>query len=482
MRQETGPDPSLATRTVRGVFWVASSFGLQVATTFVFYGLLGPERMGGFEWALVLVMLLALLCDLGLGSALVQDREAGDEHFDTAFWTSLIFGSAVTGGVLAAAPTLAAWLSRGEAQGFEGILSRLVLLVPLASVSGVFRARLQRDLRWRAMAAAEIAASVAHAVVSFTLLAAGQGVMSVVYGALAREAALVAGLALAARWLPGLALHLLALRRIVAFGLNLTGSRCLQFLGSNLARLLIYPLLGEAALGHFSFAYRLTLLPLVRVSTILTRVFFPTFSAIQRDTDLLRGAYLRSVQAVALGYWPVLAGLALLAEPVVTLTRPDMAPAVWPLRLLALATLVKAAGTGVGSVFLARGRASWALYWSLFTLVVLVPSLYGSVGYGVAGVSGALAVTAVLFLVLSQHLANRLLEMGFADYLAVLWRPALVTASVALALGVTSPWRPKAPLAACAAGGLLAALGGLAGARLFAWNELMGLWRSARGE
>ncbi len=473
---------SLATRTLRGLFWTGSAFVLQIATTLVFYRLLGAERMGGFEWALLLVMLVALLCDLGLGSALVQDREAGDEHFDAAFWTCLAFGSAMTALVLVLAPSLAGWLSRAETANFESILSRLVLLVPFASVSGVFRARLQRDLRWRAMAAAEIAASFVHAALSFSLLAAGHGVMSVVYGALAREVVLLAGLAVAARWLPRPALRPSALRRIAAFGLNLTGSRCLQYLNSNLPRLFIYPLLGEAAMGHFSFAYRLTLLPLVRLSTVITRVFFPTFSAIQKDTSLLRRAYLRSVQSMALGYWPVLAALALLAEPVVAVTRPDMAPAVWPLRLLALATLVKAAGTGVGSVFLACGRANWALYWALLSFAVLVPTLYGAVGYGVTGVGAAILLTSLLFLALSQHLANRLLEMGFADYLAVLWRPGLVAGSVALALAAASPWRPAAPLEACIAGGLAAALGGLAGARLFAWTELTGLWRSARGD
>ena len=471
---------SLATRTVRGLFWTGSAFALQIATTLVFYRLLGAERMGGFEWALLLVMLAALLCDLGLGSALVQDREAGDEHFDAAFWTCLAFGSATTALVLALAPSLAGWLSREETRDFETILSRLVLLVPFAAVSGVFRARLQRDLRWRAMAAAEIAASGVHAALSFALLAAGLGVMSVVWGALAREVVLLVGLALAARWLPRPALRPSALRRIAAFGLNLTGSRCLQYLGSNLPRLFIYPLLGEAAMGHFSFAYRLTLLPLVRLSTVITRVFFPTFSAIQKDTDLRR-AYLRSVSAIALGYWPVLAGLALLAEPVVTLTRPDMAPAVWPLRLLALATLVKAAGTGVGSVFLARGRANWALYWALASLAVLVPALYGAVGYGVTGVGAAILLTSLLFLALSQHLANRLLAMGFADYLAALRRPGLVAASSALALAATSPWWPPPPLAACLIGGLAAALGGLAAARLFAREDLGEMWRSVRG-
>lgn len=472
---------SLATRTVRGMFWTGSAFSLQVLTTLVFYRVLG-EKMGGFEWALILVMLLALLCDLGLGSALVQDRDAGEGCFDAAFWTSLVFGLAVTGGVLLSAPWIGTWLTREDASGFVLVLSGLILLVPFAAVSGVFRARLQRELRWRAMAAAEIASSVAHAVSAFGLLWAGYGVMSAVYSSVVREVALLLGLAITGRWLPGLSFQSADLRRIVRFGLHLTGSRCVTYLNSNLASFVIYLLLGGPALAYFRLAYRLTLMPLVRVSTVITRVFFPTFSAIQQDDGLLRRAYLRTVQAVSLGYWPVLAGVIVLAEPVIGLAGPEMAPAVWPLRLLALATVVKAAGTAVGSVYLAKGRANWALYWSLFSLAVLAPTLYWGVGWGVNGVCAVIAGTAVLFLVLSQHLGNRLLGMGFTTYLSVLWRPAAVAVTAGLVLVLARPLLSATPIAACAAGALIGGAATLVALRLFAWGDVMAMWRSARGD
>ncbi len=454
---------------------------MQVVTTFVFYGMLGAERMGAFEWALMIVMFLALLCDLGLGSALVQDRDVGDQHFTAAFWVCLFFGLTTTALVIVMAPWLAALFSRQDTVGFEPILRGMVLLVPFAAVSGLFRAKLQRDLRWRAMAAAEIAASVIHAATAFGLLAMGHGIMSAVHSAVAREAALLLGMAWTAHWLPATRFNIDAVRRILAFGLNLTGSRCLNYLNSNLARGVIFVSLGGTSLGYFSFANRLTLLPLVRISTVITRVFFPTFSAIVDDDALLRRAYLRSVQAVALAYWPVLATLFVLAEPVALLANTDMGPAVWPLRLLALATVIKAVGAGVGSVFLAKGRASWALYWSLFSLVVLIPALYWGGSHGVAGVCVALGATGVVFLALSQHLANRLLDIGFGAYFDQLWRPALVAAMTGGAVFGCSPLLPSTPILACAAGGVVALIAGLAALRLCAWKDITDMVASARG-
>lgn len=474
--------PSLATSTVRGLFWTGSAFALQVLTTVAFYRFLPVAQMGDFEWALMMVMFLALLCDLGLGSALVQDRDAGEEHFDAAFWASLVAGAGLTAAVVTSAPWLSRVLAGNAREGFAPILSGLVLLVPFAAVSGVFRARLQRDLRWRVMALAEITASVLHACLAFALLAAGTGIMSAVYSAVAREVALLAGLAAAARWLPTPAFRGAALRRILGFGLNLTGSRCLNYVNSNLASIVIYPLLGSAANGYLRLASRLTLVPLVRVSTIITRVFFPTFTVIQDDEALLRRVYLRSVQALALGYWPVMAGLFVLADEVIALTGPEMVAAVWPLRLLALATMFKAVGMTVGSVFLARGRASWALYWSLFSLAVLAPALYGSVDWGVTGVCAVTAGSSVLFLVLSQDLANRLMNLGFGPFLDILGRPLLVSAAVGLMLWAVQPLLPAQPLAAGAAATAAAALFLAAALRLFAWKEVLAVYRSARGD
>jgi O-antigen/teichoic acid export membrane protein len=331
------------------------------------------------------------------------------------------------------------------------------------------------------MAVAEIGSSVVHAGVAFWLLATGHGIMSAVHSAVAREAALLLGLAWTARWLPAPRFGFDALRRILAFGLNLTGSRCLNYLNSNLARVVIGWSLGMEALGFYSFAYRLTLMPLVRISTVISRVFFPTFSAIGDDDGLLRRAYLRSVQAIALAYWPILATLFVLAEPVVLLAGLNMGPAVWPVRLLALATVIKAVGAAVGSVFLAKGRASWALYWSMFSLVVLIPSLYWGGSYGIEGVCAVLAVTGLLFLTLSQHLANRLMAMDFSTYASVLWRPALVAMLTGATTLAILPLLPTTPVIACVLGGLAAAAAVLVGLRLIAWKDITGMWRSARG-
>ena len=475
---------SLATRAIRGVFWTGSASLVQLFIPLLLYGYLPIEEMGRFEGALTIVMLMALVGSLGLGEALVQFRTADETHFSSAFWTNLVFGTAITVLIIAIAPAVAHLLSRQNPDQFRQVLILLSLLIPSASVSGIFRARLQRDLRFRPMALAEILSVLAYAVVVLTLLPF-YGILSPVIGAIVREFALLVGLAAAAAWRPRFCFSLPALRQILSFGLNFTGSRGVNFLNSHLATFFIMPLLGETAHGYYKFAYRLTLLPLTRLSTTITRVSFPTFSTLQEDDDLLSRGYLKSVQSIALFAWPACTGLFVFAPEVLRLVQQlnaqEMMPALVPLRLLVLATQLKAVGIVVGSVFMARGRANWSFYWSLFSLAILIPALYLGTGYGVEGVAAVIALTALLFLVLSQHLANRLTGLGFAAYLGALVRPVAVTLSVLLVLAASRFFISGPAIVALATALFAGLLAYLLALRLFAWNLCREYWKNFRG-
>ena len=183
--------PALSTRVIRGLFWTGSPFVLQILVGILFYVFLKPEDMGQFEYALVIVMLLGLISSLGLGEALVQDRTVTDSHFSSAFWVALSCGLAITGFVFWSTPaavTRFSFLFENPVQ-FEWILSTLSLLVPFAAVSGIFRARLQRDLRFRAMAVSEVFGVIVFAAAAILLLPS-QGIRSPVVSAVIREAGL----------------------------------------------------------------------------------------------------------------------------------------------------------------------------------------------------------------------------------------------------------------------------------------------------
>ncbi len=469
----------LATQAIHGVFWTTSATLIQLVTQTIVYKFVPTEQMGLFNAALNIVLFLAIIGDLGLSSALVQSRQVEEAHFDTAFWANLVFGIGLTGLILVTAPLVAALQAPESPELFARIYTSLALLIPFAAISGIFRSRLQRELDFRHQALAEVISILAFLSAVVLLLWGQCGVWSVVIGSVIREAALLVSLALSAAWRPRLSFSQATLRQILPYSLHLTGSRSLNYLSSNLPRFLITPLLGPTAMGYYSFASNLTLIPLTRLSTIITRVSFPTFALIQDNDDLLRRGYLKAVQSIALFAWPALLGLFLFVPQVLDLFA--MAPALLVLRLLIVATLLKAVGVVVGSIFMAKGKANWSLYWSLFSVMVLAPAMYWAVPYGIEGVSAAIALTSLLFLVLSQHYANRLIQLDAATCLGVLVRPALVSGLVVIVLSGARLFLPAPPLLSLILGGLLGAGIYLLGLRLFAWDLCRQYWRSFRG-
>ncbi len=474
--------PSLATRALRGLLWNGGASIIQLGIMLALYVVLDLADLGHFEWALMLVMFLALIGDLGLGSALVQYQEAAEAHFDSAFWTALVWGLLLTAAVYAITPALAPHLGGDDPQTFALVLRTFCLLIPCASVSGLFRARLQRALDFSAVALSELVSVLSFGLAALVLFALRPeiGVLLPVIAAIFRELGLLASLVYSARWRPGLSFDAQALRQILSFALHFTGSRAVTYINTKIAYFFIFVPLGATAQAYYTLAERLTLQPLTRLATTIQRVSFPSFSTVQNDDETLRTGYMRGVQGLMLAMGPVLAGMFVFAPEIEALI--GRGPIATILRLLAAATFLKVVGTMVGSIFMAKGKASWSFYWSLFSMAVLIPTMYFyGLPRGVEGVALVVAASALFFVLVSQQLANRLIGLPFAVYFLALIRPGWVVASVLATLLLTRPLLPGPPFAILVVGAVLGILTTLAALYLIARDLCLGYWQSLRG-
>lgn len=477
-------EQSLATRAVRGAFWTGGGLGVHMVVTLIFFRMLNLEDMGYFYWAQRIIVMCQLVGALGLNDALVKYQDASDQHFSSAFWACLSVGIALSVGFIASESLLGLWFGQTENIGvFYDIAYPLTLIIPVAAVSGIMRAMLARELRFRAIAMSEMMSAVIAAVIGIGLLVGGWGIESAIWNGIVREVALLGILWIAAAWMPKLSFHWTKLKTLLPFGFNVAGANLLNNINNNLDKVYFVPvLLGPAAAGMYAFAYQYTMVPLNRASVVLTRVIFPAFSKVQNDDAVLRRAYLRTVGVIALLAWPVLAGGFVYAREVLLLVKGDeMLPALNPLRLLMIAGMLKAVGTVVGSIFLAKGKANWSFWWTLLNLVVFVSALFYAVQFGLEGVAWVIVGVAVLALFVTQWLVNRLIGLSLIAYVTVLIKPALIAVMVVIALSVVKPLMFDVILLAVGAGIVVGAVTYILGVRLLAWSFVMQFWRDFRG-
>ena len=107
-------------------------------------------------------------------------------------------------------------------------------------------------------------------------------------------------------------------------------------------------------------------------------------------------------------------------EDIIRWVRPDLMPALEAFQFLVLTSLCKTVGTVVGSIYLALG-------FPLYPLQSGRPAPRSLLGNGLrpCGYRRLLGLS-MLFLIVSQYLVNRLIGLGFAEYLRALARPLAV--------------------------------------------------------
>jgi O-antigen/teichoic acid export membrane protein len=174
---------------------------------------------------------------------------------------------------------------------------------------------------------------------------------------------------------------------------------------------------------------------IVLLSRPLNTVLFPAFSSIfaRGDHDGLREVFNRSLKYSAYLLLPAAAGVIVLAEPLVVLFfEPKFAPAVLPLRILAVAAVFSAL-RALGTKFISAIGEPKALvrYVVAVMAIDIVLNYFFIQWYGIAGAAVATTIALALFMALCFiHVARGGLKISLS------FLPACLTACAAMAAAV----------------------------------------------
>jgi O-antigen/teichoic acid export membrane protein len=200
--------------------------------------------------------------------------------------------------------------------------------------------------------------------------------------------------------------------------------------------------LGQSALGIYSVASTMALLPAEKITGLVSRVSFPLFSAVQHDQPGLRRYLLVLTEGLALASFPLAFGLALVTDEFVfVVLGAQWADAILPLRILAILTVLRSIYPVVPQALTVVGGARFIMWVGLATAVVAPVAFYVGSGWGIPGMAVTWCILQPSNVVPVYWLLKRRLGVTLGSYLRSL-SPAL-TASLAMALVV---WFLKAVL------------------------------------
>jgi PST family polysaccharide transporter len=431
---------TLTQHTAAGVAWT-SAFQvtrqlLQIVSVSVLARHVPPAAYGLIAMAVLVTSLLETVRDAGTGAALIREKEMSDEIASTAFWLNCGIG-----GIAASLVVLSAWPASRffhEPQIIP-VLRVLSISFFLGAVGVVPTAVLNRAMEFKKLALVQTAAAIFGTLVAIAVALAGGKVWSLVAGTLSIVSATTAGVWFLAPVRLKFAFHRDAARRILKFGLNLSGFHIFNYFSRNTDNLLVGKFLGKVPLGFYQMGYMLMTYPLQNFTLMVTQVVYPAMAKFHDDHERVRAAYLRISMLVSLVTIPLMLGMGITAPSFVRVVLGSRWEPVAPL-LAVFAPLgaMQSIYATAGVIYNTQARTDLQFRWIVFASVFYVLSFALGLRWGIMGVASCYAIVWTLLMVPSFLIPFRLIELSGWVYLRALWPTIWIGLVMTAACGV---WR-----------------------------------------
>jgi len=414
---------SLTQKAASGVAWITSfqvaRQVLQIISVSILARRIPPGVYGLVGMAVLVTNLLETIRDVGTGTALVREREMPDELASTGFWVNCMTGATVT--------VFLVLLSRPAARFFHQpqlatILYLLAVSFFLGALSVVPMALLSRALEFRRLAIAQTLAAICATTVAIGLALAGGKVSALV------AANLVASfVTLIAVWILSplrvkLVFRVADARRILSFGLNLTGSHVMNYFSRNADNVLVGRFLGTTPLGYYQMGYMLMAYPLQNFGMTVYQVVYPALSNFSDDHVRLRAAYLRTCRLIGLVTIPAMLGLAVTAQPFVRVfLGPRWSPVVGLLLVFAPLGALQTLADPISLIYSTQGRTDLQFRWQIFASISYVLSFIVGLRWGIMGVATSYTIVWTVLMFPSFLIPFRLIGLSLKTFFLTLW-------------------------------------------------------------
>jgi O-antigen/teichoic acid export membrane protein len=417
---------TLTQQASRGAFWSLSSnitvSAISFVGTAILAHMLNPKDFGLIGMATVVTGFVGLFGNFGLGAALVQKKDVTHEDLSTVFWANCAAGFVLMVACILVSP-LAALFFREKV--VQWVLVCLAFNFVLSALPSVHSTLIYKRIQMKPLAVIEVSSRVVRVGVMLVAAFCGLRFWSIVIGMIVERIFKTIGFYCLDPWRPSRVFSTQRFKEMFRFGRNILGGGFIGYLNQSMDMIVTGRVLGADLLGFYQMAYNLPNLVKDYINDSIGNVSFPVFCKVQDDNERLARGVLRIVRFIALGTFPVLAGLTFTAHDFILVAYgKKWLPAVVPLQVLCFSAALACASIVIGPLLNAKGRPDLGLKWGLFRLPATVIAILLGVHFGgIAGVAWGVLIVQVVFLAMVYQ-AFQIIEGDLREYWNALYPAA----------------------------------------------------------
>ena len=358
--------------------------------------LLTPAELGVVAAAMLVVGFAEMFSNVGFGGCLIQHKVIDDRDIRTALTLSLLVGTSLA---------TVLFICRSWIASIVGI-PELVTAIPWLSLILVFRAVitisgavLQRKLLIAKLMWIGVGSYVAGAtLISIPMAIKGHGYMSVVLALVAENFLYMIGLYIATRHQLMPLLNRTSREFLLRKGMGFFVTRTINYFAENLDYFIVSRMLGPAALGFYSRAYKVMEYPSVIYRSAIDRVLFPLLSR-EQDNHIYLGKAITAGLFITTVISSVISAFVVANshEIVLVLLGTQWAETAALLGILAIFTTFRLNYMICVTYIRSRGLLRIAALHSLFFMLLVGVFSYLGVPYGISGVGLGVGLAVLIY-------------------------------------------------------------------------------------
>lgn len=313
-----------STKVLAGAAWRFAERITAQAVSFIVSVILArilmPEDYGIIAITTVFITICNVFVTSGFGMALIQKKDADNLDFSTILYFSFGFSLLIYALLYICAPIISSFYNEPILTNVIRIMS---LRLPIAAINSVQQAYVARQMIFKKFFLATLIGTVISALIGIVMAVEGYGVWALVAQYLINSAVDTVVLGITIRWRPQARVSFQRLKSMLGFGWRILCSDLIHTVYSQLRSLIIGKRYSTDQLAHYNRGQQIPHLFVTNVGVAISTVLFPAMSAKQDDIEHIRHMIKRSISLGTYVMMPLMAGLAAVARPLITLLLTD---------------------------------------------------------------------------------------------------------------------------------------------------------------
>lgn len=394
----------------------AERCGAQLVTfivSIVLARILTPEDYGVVALVTVFTSILQVFVDSGLGTALIQKKNADDLDFSSVFYFNFVVCIVLYIIMFFTAPFISVFYNDGSLTSIVRVAS---LTIVISGVKGIQQAYVSRNMLFKRFFFATLGGTIFSAFIGIGLAYAGFGVWAIVAQQLSNTAIDTLILWITVKWRPKKMFSIKRLKELLNFGWKLLVSSLFNTVYNNLRNLIIGKYYSSADLAYYNQGDKFPNLIITNINSSIDSVLLPTLSSAQDEKNRVKNMTRRAIKTSTYIMAPLMMGLAFCATPIVRLILTEKwMPCVPYLQIFCITYMFWPIHTANLNAINAMGRSDYFLKLEIVKKAIGMILLLSTMHFGVMVMAYSLLVTTVTSMIINSWPNKNLLGYSLKE-------------------------------------------------------------------